>query len=225
MSTLFVGDVHGCARELNALLERAGFRPGADRLLLTGDAFARGPEPLEVWRLIESLGPQMVLGNHDDRLLRQLQVQREGQEPRVRKPDHQVTLTALLPAASRLLPWLEVLPLFVEEARFLLVHAGINPVTGLAGTTREELLAIRTWPPVEEDDGSRWHEVCPLQERLLVFGHDAPGGLVVKRREDGTPWLLGLDTGCVYGGQLSGYVLEENRIVQVPCQRSGGYYP
>ncbi|MFA6108659.1 MAG: metallophosphoesterase [Candidatus Latescibacterota bacterium] len=225
MSTLFVGDVHGCARELNALLERAGFSPGTDRLLLTGDAFARGPEPLEVWRLIERLGPQMVLGNHDDRLLRQLQALQQGEETRGRKPDHQATLTALQPVVARLLPWLEGLPLFVVEKGFLLVHAGIHPTAGLAGTSREELLSIRTWPPVEEDNGSRWHQVCPPQERLLIFGHDAPGGLVVKRRPDGTPWLLGLDTGCVYGGQLSGYLLEEDRVVQVPCQRPGGYYP
>ena len=53
---------------------------------------------------------------------------------------------------------------------------------------------------------------------MIVFGHDAPGGLVVKERA-GYPYLLGLDSGCIYGGQLSGYVLEEARLVQVKSQQ------
>ena len=34
----------GCARELSELLNKAHFSPSRDRLLLTGDAFARGPD-------------------------------------------------------------------------------------------------------------------------------------------------------------------------------------
>ena len=45
MATIFIGDVHGCARELKKLLEKVDFQPQKDRLLLTGDAFSRGPEP------------------------------------------------------------------------------------------------------------------------------------------------------------------------------------
>ena len=112
--------------------------------------------------------------------------------------------------AGELLPWLEAVPLSVREPRFTLVHAGVHPVLGLAGTTREQLLEIRLWPPRPGIAGPRWHESYVPHVPLLIFGHDAPGGLVLRRRPDGRPFLVGLDTGCVYGNCLSAYLLEED---------------
>ena len=89
----------------------------------------------------------MVLGNHDDRLLRQLRVHRAGGVVRFRRPDHRRTHEALRPVLDELLPWLERTPLSIEAGGFVLVHAGIHPRRGLGGTSREEFLAIRTWPP------------------------------------------------------------------------------
>src|SRR5256885_587105 len=42
--TLFIGDVHGRAEELDALLHECGWRPG-DRAALGGDPGAEGPDP------------------------------------------------------------------------------------------------------------------------------------------------------------------------------------
>ena len=36
---------------------------------------------------------------------------------------------------------------------------------------------------------------------MVIYGHDARRG-----PQDHRPYTLGLDTGCVYGGQLTGYV-------------------
>ena len=47
-------------------------------------------------------------------------------------------------------------------------------------------------------------------ERTVVFGHWARRGLVLR------PRLRGLDTGCVYGGPLTAWIAEEDRLVQVP---------
>jgi len=224
MRTVFVGDVHGCTAELDDLLDAVGFTPNRDRLLLTGDAFARGPDPLGVWRIIEKTGAQMVLGNHDDRLLRQFRDLRDGREPKARKADHQFTFDQLRPVADRFLLWLEQVPLYIAEEAFLLVHAGINPEKGLARTTRDEFLVIRTWPPIGGTVGPRWHEAYRPDGRLLIFGHDAPGGLVIRKDSSDRPYLIGLDTGCVYGNQLTAYVLEEDRLFRVQCRRRGGYF-
>ena len=48
---------------------------------------------------------------------------------------------------------------------------------------------------------------------------DAPGGLVVKE-QNGDPYLLGLDSGCVYGSALSAYILEEQHLLQVKSQQA-----
>jgi len=221
MRTIFVGDVHGCAAEFAALLATLDCRPGQDRLLLTGDAFSRGPDPLRVWHLIQAHRAAMVMGNHEARLLKQMQALRAGQPPKVKWPDQQYTLDQLAPVVGEVCDWIEDLPLFIETVDFALVHAGVNPERGLAGTSRDEFLSIRTWPPREGIAGPRWHDYYQQGVKLLVFGHDAPGGLVVKRRPGGHPYLLGLDSGCVYGGQLSAYVLEEDRLVQVQSRQDG----
>ena len=222
MATIFIGDVHGCARELKKLLEKVDFQPQKDRLLLTGDAFSRGPDPLRVWEYIMITEAQMVLGNHDDRLRQQLQRQSAGQNPKISKPDHRYTLDQLLPAADELLSWLAQVPLWIRDDRFLLVHAGINPEKGPSGTSRDEFLTIRNWPPSDDLETLRWHDYYKPTKKLLVFGHDAMKGLVVKKRQQSKlPYLIGLDSGCVYGKHLSAYVLEKNQIVQVKSKNPG----
>ncbi len=224
MSTCFVGDVHGCAAELEELLAAAGHQAPADRLLLTGDAFSRGPDPLGVWRAIRRCGARMVLGNHDAALLARLRERRRGVPVRLHSEHQRRLHEALAPVADELTDWLAALPVFIREPSFTLVHAGVHPTGGLQGTTPEQFLNIRLWPPAKGIHGPRWHEHYVPAAPLLVFGHDAPGGLVVRRHPGGRPYLVGLDTGCVYGHRLSAYLLEEDRIVQVPCHRTGGYW-
>ncbi|MBT3345860.1 MAG: hypothetical protein HN712_16905 [Gemmatimonadetes bacterium] len=222
MRTIFVGDLHGCAAEFETLLETIGYT-GRDRLLLAGDAFSRGPDPLRVWELILATGAEMVLGNHDARLLLQLDAHAAGDKPRFKKPDQKACYNALRPVFDMLHPWLQSVPLKIDEERFLLVHAGIHPLVGVDGTSRQQFITIRTWPPTDGIKGPRWHDVIePFDDRMIIFGHDAPGGLVVKRHApEERPHILGLDSGCIYGGQLTAYLYEEDRLVQVPSQQDG----
>lgn len=214
MRTIFVGDIHGCAEEFSDMLQQVRFHIGRDRLFLTGDAFTKGPDPLGVWHLIQEHDAKMVMGNHDDALLEKIKLRQKNKEKEI-KPDHSRILDAMMPVVDDLIPWLKALPLFIEEDSFLLVHAGINPKKELVGTTRDEFLVIRTWPPQKGIDGPRWHAFYKPIRPLLVFGHDAPRGLVVKRDEKQIPFLVGLDSGCVYGQSLSAYILEEQFVVQV----------
>ncbi len=96
------------------------------------------------------------------------------------------------------------------------VHAGINPHKGLRGTDRTTLLNVRRWPHSDPNAQFWWQQY--RGKRRIVFGHDARRGLVrVERR--GAPRLVGLDTGCVYGGSLSGYLLADDQIIQVRAKR------
>ena len=225
--TIFVGDVHGCCAELDALLAKVEYVPGRDRLLLTGDAFTRGPDPLGVWRRIRGSSAEMVMGNHDDALLAQLRTLAAGGDPKPAHGDRTETLRVLAPQGEELIAWLAALPLFIEEREFLLVHAGIDPERGVAGTSRDQFLTIRTWPPDGGITGPRWHEHLDecyrVPGRPIIIGHDAPQGLLIKHFPEAgngvRPGLIALDSGCVFGNALSAYVLEEDRIVQVPAQR------
>lgn len=127
MATWVVGDVHGCWRTLEALLERLALDRGADSLWLVGDLVNRGPGSLEVLRWArerhEATGERFVvtLGNHDLHLLA-LAEGLAASRPRD-------TLDAVLEAPDReeLLAWLLARPLFHREAGHVLVHAGLLP--------------------------------------------------------------------------------------------------
>ncbi|RME81350.1 MAG: diadenosine tetraphosphatase, partial [Zetaproteobacteria bacterium] len=64
-----IGDLQGCAPELERWLETVGFRTGQDRLVAVGDLVARGPDSLRTLRTLRALGAEAVLGNHDLHLI------------------------------------------------------------------------------------------------------------------------------------------------------------
>jgi hypothetical protein len=66
---MFVGDIHGCKEELQALLEKVRFDPKKDHLVATGDMIARGPDSLGTVDLLREIGASCVRGNHEDRIL------------------------------------------------------------------------------------------------------------------------------------------------------------
>jgi len=220
MKRIIIGDIHGCSDELNQIICKANFSSGADKLFLTGDAFARGPDPLGVWQTIIKHGAQMVMGNHDVRLLEQLRMILAGKTLGQLKSDQLYTIRQLESVHTEIFHWLSSCPLYIETEYFLLVHAGINPVHGLPGTSFEEFISIRTWPPLPQKtfDGPRWHDFYKKKQPLIIFGHDAPNGLVVKKA-NGQTYLIGLDTGCVYGGKLTAYSIEDEMLIQVKSKQ------
>lgn len=125
MTLYAVGDIQGCARSLERLLEALRFEPGRDRLWLVGDLVNRGPASLAALRLVAGLGEAatVVLGNHDLHLL--------AAAAGIRRPSPRDTFRDVLeaPDAAVLLDWLRRRPLLHVDraARRVLVHAGIPP--------------------------------------------------------------------------------------------------
>lgn len=93
MRTIFVGDVHGCARELDDLLAELGgvnFQFG-ERLIFVGDLVDKGPDSLGVLRHVRTLqedyGSDSVIavaGNHEEKASRKWKKQGIAVEPWVR---------------------------------------------------------------------------------------------------------------------------------------------
>lgn len=194
MRTLFVGDVHGCSGPLRALLAEA--RP--DRLILVGDLFAKGPDPRGVWDIIREHRAEAVLGNHDARLLDVWDTPGDSAHHRAARA---------LPNEAR--RWTAALPLFLYGPGWVAVHAGLHPEEGVFGTTRAMAITMRRWPDDLDHANPFWFKLWKGPERVF-YGHDAVRGLQVHPRS------VGLDSGCVYGNPLSGFLLEEERVFQVP---------
>ena len=187
-STLFIGDVHACADELEQLLIQAN----ADRVVLLGDVFNKGPKPEKTWALVQEVGAESVLGNHDVRVIERAEA-------------------GTLLAPPEAVQWLKTLPLFISGDGWVAVHGGIDPKRGVSGTRREQAVNMRRFPMGEPDADFWWNQYSG--EALVIYGHDASRGL-----QDHRPRTLGLDTGCVYGGRLTGYLLEADRLISVPAQ-------
>jgi len=204
LCTLVVGDVHGCAAELEALLDRV--RPVTT--VFVGDLFTKGPDPAGVFDLARA--HRAVLGNHDARLLSVL----DGERPD--DVHGRAVVEALDASGMQWRAWLRARPLFESVSGFTVVHAGLHPSGSLARTERSMALAMRRFP-VDDPSAPLWWQQY-TGSRRVIFGHDAIRGLV-RVEAQGHPLLIGLDTGCVYGGSLSGYVIEADEVVQVPAAR------
>jgi bis(5'-nucleosyl)-tetraphosphatase (symmetrical) len=235
---IFIGDIQGCRDELERLLEELRFDPAADELHPVGDLVNRGPDSVGCLRLLSAVKAGGVLGNHDLHLLHAAAGTRE-----LRDGD---TIGDVLAAGDRdeLLAWLAARPFVRAFDDVVLVHAGFSPawddpVGRLRGS--ESMGSMRSLDPLEPGADARfavkvrmcdadgrmgrrdddtlqpWHELfdrARIGGRTVVFGHWASQGLLVR---DG---FRGLDSGCVWGKQLSAWIAEEDRVVQVQAARA-----
>ncbi|RUO24299.1 bis(5'-nucleosyl)-tetraphosphatase [Aliidiomarina minuta] len=125
MALYLVGDIHGCAREFEMLLSQVSFNPAHDQLWSVGDLIGRGPQPLEVLQLVDSLGSafQCVSGNHDLNLLSVLC----GVKPANPKDNTETILNSS--QRHYWIDWLRQQPLMLQHpsAPLAMAHAGIYP--------------------------------------------------------------------------------------------------
>jgi aryl carrier-like protein len=212
--TLIVGDVHGCLEELEDLLEESGWEED-DQLVLVGDLVAKGPDSLGVIRLMREMRARAVRGNHDQHCLKWWDAKCAGDELPELKPAHQRVADELEAEDWR---WLAALPLWIElpEHDALVVHAGLLPDLPLEEQDPYDLMNMRSilddgTPSRSYEEGTPWASVWP-GPRLVLFGHDAVRGLQNR------PHSVGLDTGCVYGGWLTGLWLPRRDLVSVPAR-------
>lgn len=230
---IFIGDIQGCLRELERLLEEVRFDPARDRLHPVGDLVNRGPDSLGCLRLLHDLDAQAVLGNHDLRLLRVW----GGLEPL--RP--QSTVGDVLDAEDRdeLLEWLASQPLIRTFPDLYQVHAGLHPhwtdpeceLSGIDPSSDDLRMAFATRVRYCTEDGLkpdddldapsppfypwfRFYRPELHEQRSVVFGHWSDLDGVHE------PYLRGLDTGCVWGRALTAWIPEEDRLVHVPAARA-----
>jgi bis(5'-nucleosyl)-tetraphosphatase (symmetrical) len=130
VNRLFVGDVQGCADELDELVERARSEFGGDfELWLAGDLVNRGPHSLRVLERVRELmdagRARAVLGNHDLTLI----ATHLGVRPLRAKDTFGDVLAH--PRADDWIDWLRRLPLVetgaIDGDAYAVVHAAAHP--------------------------------------------------------------------------------------------------
>ena len=136
-----IGDVHGCASELTALLDRMGYRVNPSsgayahptrQAIFVGDLVDRGPTQLEVLRIVKGMvdagSAQIVMGNHEFNAVAFDTPAPDGGylRPHIEKNmrQHQAFLEQLDgDARTEFLDWFTTLPLWLDLGGLRVVHA------------------------------------------------------------------------------------------------------
>jgi protein phosphatase len=225
-----IGDVHGCAEELIALLTALGYQPGTDdawqhshgrRCVFVGDLVDRGPNTPEVLRVVMGMAKTgsalAVPGNHDIRLVRKL-----------RGRDVQVThgLKESLEQFERESPEFRseaatfldklVSHYVFDDGKLVVAHAGMKQEMQGRGSGKVRDFALYGETTGETDEFGlpvRYHWAAEYRgPAMVVYGHTP-----IPEAE----WLnrtINIDTGCVFGGKLTALRYPEKELVSVPAR-------
>ncbi|ASU79915.1 polynucleotide kinase-phosphatase [Actinopolyspora erythraea] len=232
-----IGDVHGCRAELETLLDKLGYRlrrdeagravdaehPAGRRAILLGDLVDRGPDSAGVLRLAmgmaESGNALAVIGNHEHKLVRALdgrkvrisdalrgtldQLAEQGEDFRRRARDFCDGLTAHY---------------VLDGGDLVVAHAGLPERYHGRASGRVRAFAMYGDTTGETDELGlpvRYPWAKEYRGRAMVlYGHTP-----VPEAE----WVnntMCLDTGCVFGGELTALRYPERDTVSVPAERT-----
>ena len=209
--TFIVGDVHGCFQEFLAILKKADYRADTHRLILVGDIINRGPFSLKMLKWVKDNKVEMVRGNHEQAFLS------GAEKNKWASPILKQLKTEMKEELNQWVKWLSQLPLYIEEKDFLVVHAGLVPKEKPQYSAPQLLMNIRTWDgqgkEINNESNPPWYKFYK-NKKLVVYGHWAKQGLKVRTN------TIGLDSACVYGEKLSGVLLPERKIIQVPALKN-----
>jgi len=209
-----IGDVHGCANELQELLEMLQIS-NDDTIVFLGDLINKGPDSSRVLRIARKLKPIYIRGNHEQRLLQYKWLE----DVDFLKGNDKWTIASLNEADWEFMAKSKLYH-YEKDIDTLFVHAGLLPNIHW----KEQTVSTFTRIQVINSEG----EACKRSESpksphwsllwkespFVVYGH-TPSSKIRR-----TPYSLGIDTACVYGEYLTACVFPEKKIYQVKAHRA-----
>jgi bis(5'-nucleosyl)-tetraphosphatase (symmetrical) len=88
----------------------------------------------------------------------------------------------------------------------------VNAMTRMRYCDRKGRMDLKTAGTEPSKGFLRWYETRKREpDAMLIFGHWSQLGLVFR------PGIVGLDSGCIWGGRLSALRLDDRTLFQLPC--------
>jgi protein phosphatase len=234
-----IGDIHGCADELQALLTKLGYRvewaddrddrtvtvvaPQGRKVIFVGDLADREPNSPDALRIAMSMTAAgtayAVQGNHDRKLERWLSGRKvtiaHGLQQTIDQLEGQDR--GFREALPKFLDGLRS-HVWLDGGRLAVAHAGLKEemIGRGSGAVREFALYGETTGEIDEFGlpvRADW-AASYRGSTTVVYGHTP----VV--RADWVNNTLCIDTGCVFGGKLTALRWPEKELVDVPAERT-----
>lgn len=226
MSTYVLGDIHGAAKALDQVLERAPYEPGTDTLVILGDVADGWPETRRATQILVDLPHPRVhlMGNHDKWTRDWME---KGMRPNIWvEQGGQATIDSYKRAASTFgsrIPdshrkyYGTAARYWEEDGRFF-VHGGFPPHSPVHPSKQpmDTLIWDRdlfNWAWRCDQEGREW-ELPDLIDQAYV-GHTPVNrytGSCKPAHFANRVWAL--DTGAGYAGKLTMMRVEDNEYWQ-----------
>lgn len=208
MLNFVFGDAHGTGYELEKLIEPVA---ATHNIISVGDLFDRAPNGVKVWELIKKYNIKSVMGNHESKMLDFLTGKRDYLGMGYYNFLNKFSLVYNL---QDLVNYLKSLPKILKITdNCIVTHAAVN----LDNPFKEDknINCFGRYPEQAfNKDRKEWQEKYK-KEVLVLFGHVASKEILVGYSKTGKINSIGLDTSACHGGKLTGYSVEENKIISV----------
>ena len=207
-----VGDIHGCFDEFQELLDRAALSSD-DHIITVGDLVNKGPASEKVVDFFQNpTRPNIysIMGNHEFKHLRAYRGDVEPTLPML------LTRWQLDTNYDAAISYMSKLPLYIDLPDALIVHAYMEPNLSIEEQADNILLGtMGANGTMKENYGNAWYKHYDGEKPLIVGHKDWSGYTDPFNYKDR---VYGLDTGCVYGGQLTGLMLPDFEFITVPAR-------
>ena len=225
-------DIHGHYDELVELLNKIGFMEGTDiierdkldgkKLVFVGDYIDRGPKPLEVLLLVQTLVEhkiaKAVLGNHDSWYYRKLKggdiMMTEDRKDTLSRIKSSELYWIFPEIEAELLEFLDKLPMWVEVDGVKFSHARYSHSAAQKDKKNQRHMMYGPTLPGKTPEGypnrDPWYERYDGEHGLYVFGHYSLAPHISE-----FPHAVSVDCGVFKTGVLGAYEVHSKAKVYV----------
>lgn len=209
---IIYGDIHGCYDELISLRNQINLQKD-DLEVCVGDIITKGKDSIKTLRYIQEHNIKSVLGNHEDKIIRYLQYEKQANKnPIILDEDEQNIVNNL---NSKDIEFLMNLPLFMKYENITILHGGLKNSYDLNNLTKNEkskILRMRYLDKnqnfitfgKEDNDSIFWADLYDGNQGFVVYGHQWFQEAKINEH------AIGIDTGCAYGNKLSAVVFKKD---------------
>lgn len=209
MRLFIIGDIHGCRKQLESLLEVVDEQiEEGDEVVFVGDYVDRGPDSKGVIDVIlerQKKHPNKhvtLMGNHEDMMMtgaywiqnggiQTIQSYLDNEDDWKDITSHEDFLRRFVPYEHKI--FLNELKMYHQVGKVVVVHAAIDPSLSLELQNSHTMLWERNFDGYKGDYVGGW---------TVVRGHTPLNGMKITKNQ------FMIDTACVFGGELTCLVID-----------------